>query len=295
MDNIYCKNLLIDGVHLLGSYSFRYINGKPTVSNDYEHYRGCGLIQNYLFFNYATLKNVHISGMYHGLHGIGGSNEITIFCDNTKVMVYGGGGYTNLNIFGHSYYDTDENGTTISMSDEIGYFTELEQSTVAEYVYDIQWCKNIFVFEGSSMNNRYNISQIAGSTYYGNSLPPSNIKLKKYVIDYGRGNRPIENYQNKPYHIGSKYIELTDLVSFKHNDAITQNALAGAGVWGTITSNDLFNKGFLTLDEICRYPQEIYNEHHPMTNFFSIISEKTPTLENPIEIIIDISKRPIYA
>lgn len=295
LDNIYCKNLLMDGVHLLGSYGFRYINGKPTVSNDYEHYRGCGLIQHYLFFNYATLKNVHISGMYHGLHGVGGSNDITIFCDNTKVMVYGGGGYANLNIFGHSYYDTDENGTTISMSDEIGHFTELEQSTVAEYVYDVQWCKNIFVFEGSTMNNRYIVAQTAGVTYYGNTLPPQGRKLEKYIVDYGRGNRPIENYQNKPYHIGSKYIELTGLTSFKYNDAITQNALAGAGVWGTITSNDLFNKGFLTLNEICRYPQETQDGNHSPTNFYSIISEKTPTLENPIEIIIDISERPIHA
>ena len=295
LDNTYCKNLLMDGVYLQGSYGFKYVDGQSTISNDYEHYRGCGLIQYYLFFNYATLKNVHISGMYHGLHGIGGSNDITIFCENTKTMVYGGGGYATINIFGHSYYDTHDDGTTISMSDEIGYFTELEQSMVTESVYDIQWCKNIFIFEGKTMNNRYNISQMAGSTFYANQGIDPKVKLESYVIDYGRGNRQIEAYQNRPYHIGSKYIEATGLPSFKCNDAITQNALAGAGLWGTITANDQFNKGYLTLSKVCRYPYDINVTKHSATEFLSAISENAPTEENPIEIIIDISNRPINA
>ena len=297
LDNIYCTNLTVENVYLSGSYGFRYINGKPTVSNDYEHYRGCGLINEKLFFNYATLTNVYISGMYHGLHGCGGSNDITIFCTESKTMVYGNGGYLNLNIYGHSYYDTDNDGNTISMSDEVGHFIDTEQSYIAEYVYDTQWLKNIFIFDGYTMNNRYLISQTGGASYTGNDEENSDLKLKKFVIDYGRGNRAVENFQNTPYHIGAKYIAKTGLTSFKANDPITQNALSGAGVWGNINSNDAFDAGRLTLSEICRYPNadKDINKFSDSSSFFYALSHNTPTEENPIEIIIDISNRPIFA
>lgn len=295
LDNMYCKNLTIDNVYLAGSYGFKYINGKPAISNDYEHYRGCGLIAERLFFNYATLTNVHISGMFHGLHGVGGSNDITIFCENSKIMAYGNGGYANLSIYGHSYYDTDESGNTISMSDEIGHFTNIEQSYIAEYVYDIQWMKHAYTFEGYTMNNRYVVSQIGGASYVGNGEEQS-VKLTSYVVDYGRGNRAVENFQNTPYHIGSKFIGKTGQTSFKNNDVITQNALSGAGVWGNITSNDTFDQGDLSLSEICRYPSETdINRHKDHTTFLSAISNNIPTEENPIEILIDITDRPIYA
>ena len=134
-----------------------------NLLNDYENYRGCGLIQNSTFFNYATLTNVRISGMYHGLHGTGGSNDITIFCESSKVMVYGQGGNNNINIYGHSYYSTDDSGNTISMSDVIAHLHTLESSYIASYVYDTQWMKNIFVFDGYTMNNRYLINSIGQS------------------------------------------------------------------------------------------------------------------------------------
>lgn len=296
LDNIYCKNLTMDNVQLSGSYGFKYVNSYPTISNDYEHYRGCGLIQKKLFFNYATLTNVHITGMYHGIDGLGGSNDITIFCESTKTMVYGCGGYANLNIFGHSYYGTAEDGTTLSMSDEIGYFTEFEQSYVAEYVYDTQWVKHIFVFDGYTMNNRYIVSQIGGASYFRNDESNSNVKLRQFVVDYGRGNRAIENFQNTPYYIGSKYIDKTTLTSFKVNDPITQNVLSGAGIWGNITSNDAFDKGVLSLSEICRYPTDSNVDRTDRgAGLLYALSENTPSKTNPIEIVIDVSQRPICA
>jgi hypothetical protein len=135
-ENIYCQNFTADNVYLTGSYGFRYVNGYPVISNDYENYRGCGIIQENLFFNYATLTDVHIKGMYHGLHGTGGSCDITVFCERCKIMVYGGGGLANLNIYGHSYYEQDAEGNTISMSDKVGHFTLMELSTIIEHVYD---------------------------------------------------------------------------------------------------------------------------------------------------------------
>jgi hypothetical protein len=298
LENTYCKNLTMDNVSLSGSYGFKYVDGYPTISNDYEYYRGCGLIQTQLFFNYATLTNVHIGGMYHGIHGVGGSNNITIFCESCKTMVYGsGGGYANLNIFGHSYYGTAKDGkTTLSMSDEIGYFSAVEDCYIAEYVYDVQWMKNIFVFDGYAMNNRYLISQIAGCSYYGNELI-GNTKLEHWVIDYGRGNRSIENFQNTPYCIGSKYIDKSRQTSSKINDPITQNALSGAGVWGNISSNDAFDSGTLSLSEICRYPNSDTdsNRNFHGQRFLHALSHNAPSEENPIEILIDISNRPIVA
>lgn len=293
LQNTYCKNLTMDNVSLTGSYGFRYVDGYPIISNDYEYYKGCGLYSTQLFFNYATLTNVHIGGMYHGLHGVGGSNDITVFCDNCKTMVYGGGGYANLNIFGHSYYATDKDGQVISMSDEVGHFTSIEQSYIAEYVYDVQWMKHIYIFDGYTMNNRYLISQIAGCSYTSNDTSYDNVKLQSYVMDYGRSNRGIEDFKDLPCHIGGKYIDKTGQTTFKKWDPITQNALSGAGVWGSITSNDAFSKGNLKLSEICRYPFDTNTKNHTSDRFLYALSDNSPTEDQPIEIIIDVSNRPV--
>lgn len=295
-ENLYCQDFTMDNVYLSGSYGFDYSSGTAAMSNDYEHYRGCGLLQRSLYFNYATITNTHINGMYCGLHGVGGSNDITVFCEGTKIMVYANGGYGNINIYGHSYYATDNSGKTISMSDVIAHCSYLEQSYIAEYVYDVQWMKNIFVFDGYTINNRYLVSQIAGGSYFSNDNEGTTIKLEDMVVDYGRGNRPIENFQNTPFHIGARFVEKTGMSSYKANDSITQNALSGAGVWGNITSNDGFGQGVLTLPEVCRYPQETdVNRNKDGSYIMSMISNNSPSEENPIEIIIDVSDRPIYS
>ena len=75
------------------------------------------------------------------------------------------------------------------------------------------------------------------------------------------------------------------------NPAIN-NALAGAGIWGTISSNIEWRpNGNITLSEICRYPR-----NDLITNAIGgggIHSPVSPSEESPIEIIIDISNRPI--
>lgn len=293
LDNMYCKNLTVDNVHLSGSYGFRYVDGYPIISNDYEHYRGCGLIQERLFFNYATLTNVHISGMYHGLHGVGGSNDMTIFCESCKTMVYGNGGYIDLNIYGHSYYAQDKNNNTISMSDFVGEFIQFETSYVKEYVYDTQWMKHIYYFGGKTMNNRYIVSQIGGTSYYGNGGEEGKSwKLKQEVIDLGRGNRHADLFQNRPFHAGNIYFDLTGQTSLKEVDVLTQNAISGAGVWGNgITSNVPFS-GNLPLSEICRYPKEQQQLDYEL---LSALSTTSPSTETPIDIIIDISNNPVNA
>lgn len=291
--NQYCQYNNFSNLNLRGTYAFDWEGNYVKISDDYENYFGHGIMCESLFFNYANIDNVKISNMCHGMHGVGGSNKISIYCEGLKVMVYddAGGGYCDIAIFGHSYYGngTDANHSEISMSDAVGYFKTLEQSTVREYVYDIQHFKNIFIFEGMTMNNRYLVSQIAGTSYFSNNNYESLTKrrLHSFVKDLGRGNRNIEEFKKVPYHIGNYfdgYIIEEPLTSYKENDPILHNALSGAGIWGNITSNTTFTG--LPLNNICRYPKDGYG------NLTSSLSNTAPSETTPIEIEINISNRP---
>lgn len=290
-DNIYCQYNTFTNLNLKGTYGFDWEGNYVKISDKYENYFGCGIMCESLFFNYANIDNVKITGMCHGMHGVGGSNKISIYCENSKIMVYddAGGGYCDITIFGHTYYGngTDENHSIVSMSDVVGYFKTLEQSVIREYVYDAQWMKHIFIFEGMTMNNRYLVSQIAGVSYFANNgiLDETKRRTTSFVKDLGRGNRNIEEFKKVPYHIGNYYDGYTKgLTSYKENDPIIHNVLSGVGKWGNITSNTTFTG--LPLNNICRYPKDGY------TNLASAISTVAPSKTNPIEIEIDVSNRP---
>jgi hypothetical protein len=109
----------------------------------------------------------------------------------------------------------------------------------------------------------------------------------------GRVNVYLNAYQNKPWVIGNKTVQLGGLPSLAISDPAIRNALSGAGVWGNISSNVDFDEHGISLSEICRYPSEragnssgLYLPH--------VVSSVAASEDNPIEIIIDIRDRPIF-
>ena len=74
------------------------------------------------------------------------------------------------------------------------------------------------------------------------------------------------------------------------SNPVIQNVLSGAGVWGNISSNTEFENKGIALRDVCRYPSEktTLNSILPY-----ILSTVTPSVDNPIEIVIDYSNRPV--
>jgi hypothetical protein len=115
----------------------------------------------------------------------------------------------------------------------------------------------------------------------------------KRVEDYGRGNTEIQPYPEKFFGIGSALYGLSGLPIWntQFNPSI-HNALSGAGIWGSITSNKTWQlSGNMELAEICRYPKEPLSGNS--IGLDSALCQSTPSKEEPIEILIDIHERPV--
>lgn len=66
------------------------------------------------------------------------------------------------------------------------------------------------------------------------------------------------------------------------------SVLAGAGVWGEITSPNEWTEHGISLSQICRYPQEKTSDGNWLGY---ILSTTSPSVENPLEICIDLTNR----
>ena len=283
-ENYYCQNILIRDVKLFGKYAFDYSSGTAAYPSNKDTYKGCGIFAPRSYFNYAHIDNVHMDCLFAGYYGSGGSNIVNMYCTGSKIMVCDiCGGYNIFNIKGHTYYS---NGISLS---KYALYSNGEYNTYNINVYDNQWFTNIAYFDTYSMNNKYHINQFSGG-YIGFSDGSPDLPLREHVKNLGRGNVNIEPFVNTPFHLGSRYNNLTGQTEFKPTDAILENALSGAGVWGSVTSNINW-EGQLTLSEVCRYPKVINSGDGEIC----IRSSISPSVENPIEITIDVSNRPIIA
>lgn len=286
--NKYCQHILIENVSFNGTYAFGKENGYSVIPENYDTYRGCGIISNRLYFNYAFIENCRFSHLYAGVNGEGGSNQYNIVCSECRIGFIAIAGYNTVNISGHSYYATGENGI-LSMSDSI-VVSSGQLTTYVLKTYDEQWYKSIITFDGLSMGNKYDI--VYGSmSHYSNIYNNDESKgvLTHIVNDYGRGNKSISLMQNKPYYIGSRYKTITGLTSTKEFNPVIDNALSGAGKWGTIASNTKFSEFDMSLTDVCRYPNDRQNNNSESLPY--ILSNTSPSKDNPIEITIDISNR----
>lgn len=284
------KGLTVDNVFMSGEYKFGSENGYPVVSDAYENYMGVGIYNNRGYHTYAHVDNVHFNYLHAGILGGGGSNYFNITSEFCKygLHIVGAGNNTYF-VNGHSYYAINEDGNYITMSDAIAY---VESDAVSEYhlsSYDNQaYNKLVFLAEKTKSNKIIYQSSMSTSSSFV-SQHPWNI-LKYSIVDYGRGNQYDYGFKNTPYHIGSETITIAKGPQLEQINPVIQNALSGAGIWGNVTSNVEFENYGISLYDVCRYPSEktVQSKRLPY-----ILSTTHPTEDEPIEIIIDLSNRPV--
>ena len=289
-ENIYVQHANIENVYLSGNYKFdKDDEGNRYVGDTYNTYKGCGILGFGMYFNYANINNCNCYYLYSGLYTSAGSCVINIDATFCHYAVLDGGGYNTYNIIGHSYYTNDKDGNTISMSDAVVYVTDGHCNNFNIMTYDQQWYKKLIHFSGMSADNKYLIV-FGGQTCFSNNVTGIDDRsIDIYVEDFGRGNRAIAPFKDTPYHIGSRFFDISGQTSLKPFDMVVNNALAGAGIWGSITSNIEWDETNLSLKDVCRYPKENYAKNV----LASIVSTVSPSVDSPIEIKIDCSNRTI--
>lgn len=293
--NTYATNLIMNNILMSGGYRFESEDGKPILGDVYHNYKGVGIMNLKLYFNYARIEKVYGRYLMATMYGGGGGNYLNITAEFCKYGVYTiWGGNNQYFVNGHSYYSGNKTDGFVSMSD---YFVYDDGGTNNMYFlspYDGQHFKSVIYFTGCSQSNTYSLNLNYAVTGASPNIAENVMgQLKSYVTDLGRGNVYLNAYQNKPWVIGNKTVQLGGLPSLAISDPAIRNALSGAGVWGNISSNVDFDEHGISLSEICRYPSEragnssgLYLPH--------IVSSVAASEDNPIEVIIDIRDRPIF-
>lgn len=299
-NNYYVQNLSMDNITMSGKYHFEYENGKPFLGDVYNNYRGVGIYAPRWYFNYAHIDNVHGKYLMTVVHNSGGTNYFNIASEFCKYGVYIDTEGNN-NIFfvtAHPYYAGNNADGYVSMSDEIVHAESGNRCKFNIASYDIQHLRRIIYFGGRTQENSYTLSNNYAISIYSHTSEVGDVingaTLREFVVDLGRGNINVAAYQNIPFAIGNSTRQLSGQSSMAVSEATIRNALSGAGVWGNISSNVAFDNCGLELAEVCRYPSEKSSDasfvYLPYT-----VSRVAASESNPVEIVIDISNRPIYA
>lgn len=284
-ENNYVWNCSVNNVFMSGRYDFRWEGNNQYLTEEMMAYRGVGIYSTRLFFNFFDCDGLFCQNLYSGIYGGGGSNNYRLYVIKSRNAVYDISGNNRYEIKGHTFYGFNENGS-VTATDYVVYSDGEHNIFDASGFYDIQYSKACMYFSGLSMAN---ICYVSGEmTEFTNQAMTQSHTA---VIDQGRGNRVIKPYTDSKMVVGSKCFDITGLMSPNETISPTvDNALSGAGVWGNITSNiDWVNQG-IDLSEVCRYPKDRMQATNAMA---SVVSSRAPSEDSPIEIIIDISNRPI--
>lgn len=275
-------------VTLIGKYGFSWEDGYPFLSEETLAYRGVGIYSK-PYTIYLDCDRVAGNNLYSLVYGEGGSSSYRIYAVNCRFGVRGGGANNIFDIMGHSYYNYGKDGR-IEATDYFFYGEECVATTITISCYDPQYAGGMIYFDGTSNKNRYIIPvddsgvSTGSNDYFGHDF--------NKVVDYGRGNNNIQPYKDTFVGVGNCSYAISGLPYWNTQFSPTvNNALSGAGVWGNITSNkDWSDTNGIGLSDVCRYPKGLLktNSGLPFT-----LCEHSPSQENPIEIIIDISDRPI--
>lgn len=299
--NVYVWNCSVNNVTLVGKYNFKWENNIPSLSDETLAYRGVGIYSNRLFFNFFDCDGLFCERLYSGVYGGGGSNNFRLFVIKSRHAVYDkGGGNNRYEIKGHTYYEsykkneTDEVEQIISATDYVVYSEGEHNIYDVSGFYDIQHSKGCVYFAGLSMAN---ICYVPGEM-----TELTNLRMMPNhtgVINYGRANKIIKPYNESRLVVGNRHFDITGQINPNMTMSPTvDNALAGAGVWGSISCKDKngeditsSTESMISLSEICRYPRDKECKH---SGLGSIIFNKTPSEDDPIIIVIDIHDRHIY-
>jgi hypothetical protein len=289
-ENTFVQFCSTSNVTLVGNYGFsRDDDGYSYLSEETLAYRGVGVYAKSMYFNYYDCDGLICRHLYAGVCGTGSANNYRMYATETRFPVRGGGSNSMYSIIAHSYYANGRDGKVIGA--EYAYYGE--NSTYANIeirFYDSQYAKGTLYFDGASNGNYYE----AYSMDSGISTGSSTYWETGYAecTDYGRGNISKNVYKECFIGIGPTIYNLSGLPFWntQFNPSI-HNALSGAGIWGNITSNKNWSDSDgIGLSDVCRYPKETLKTYYGLA---STVCESSPSEESPIEIIIDISDRPV--
>lgn len=295
-ENVSTTNCFLRDVTLMGTYKAKRDseNDPYYLTEEMQNYLGCGVYADRMYFLYSDFTNIKVRNLYAGIYGGSGANQYRIYAAYCRYAVYGGGRNNMFEVSGHSGYYTSA-GVTTGTTDYDCYVTG-HNNTFKVRVFDVQYNisgKSAY-FSPLSHDNTYDIGAPAGSGWNGGA--PS-------VVDHGSVNKCIGDYKLVPFATGQRLRNITGYSEHRYADGTTANAIAGAGIWGNITSNKEWvgitsNNGptevTLSLADVCRYPKDItyYNDNEA---YVRTKSEDKPSAENPITITIDLEDRPIIS
>ena len=289
-ENMYVQYCSTSNVTLVGTYGLAWEGGYQYLPDEMLDYRGVG-IYGKMYFNFCDSNNLICKHLYSGVHDGGGSNNYRLFVTDSRFAVYGGGGYNIFDINGHTLYGYGSDGNRILATDYVYYGTKSDGNTITIDFYDAQFAKGVVYFDTHCHRNHYTMFALDSGLGSGNYPVELWGHVFTRVTDYGRSNNEVQPYRERFVGIGPCVSTITQLPYWntQFNPSI-HNALSGAGVWGDITSNKAWTSRGINLSEVCRYPKET------LTTGFGLAyikSESSPSEESPVEIIIDISNRPV--
>lgn len=287
-ENIYVQSCSTSNVKLSGTYQFSYENGYAYLSERDLNYRGVGVLSRSSYFNFCDGDGITCTHLYAGIASNSGGNQYRVQIVDCRFGVYRGGGNNIYNITGHTYYGEGSDGI-VSGTEYIVYGTTCCNNDFTIGFYDTQHTKALIYFSSAAMFNRYNVMPV--STGLVNSKGTTNFKRYE-IIDHGRNNTNVQPVKEEFVGIGSRLVTTSGLPYWntQFNPSI-HNALSGAGVWGIITSNmEWTSYGGIKLSDVCRYPKETGELTDYVT---SVVCNASPSEGSPVEIIIDVSNRPI--
>lgn len=289
-ENVYAQFCGISNVVLSGEYRMSWQDGNAYLSEEALAYRGVGMMTRGLYFNYFDCAGLRCQNLYAGIYRGGGSCNYRIYVVDSRYMVYIGGGNNVYEINGHSYYDNGPDETVVA-TDAIYYGVSDVGNKITIGVYDTQYVKLALYFDGSSHRNIYEFlprdtSVGVGISYFGR------VQYRN-IEDYGRANCEVGFSKESVVGVGSRIVGISGLPYWNTQfNPCVNNALAGAGVWGTVTSNKTWTENGMSLMEVCRYPKETGKDDLWLA---SVVCDYAPSESDPVEVVIDISDRPITA
>lgn len=284
------KNLAMNNIHMSGKYYFEYVDDDPVLGDVYNNYKGVGIGCTGGYFIYAHIDDVHAFHLMTCVYGGGGSNYFNVVSEFCKYGIYiVGDGNNTYFVGGHSYYEINKSRKHISMSDAIAYVESGTMSTYRLACYDNQAFRSQVFLGPKARDNKIDVQHSGSSGGSWSIGHPWGIQ-KYPIIDYGRSNVYNDVYKNTPYHIGAHTYTISRGPQLEPSNPVIQNVLSGAGIWGNISSNTEFESSGITLRDVCRYPSEktFVSKYLP-----SILSKASPSVDSPIEIVIDYSNRPV--
>lgn len=289
-ENMYVQYCTIQNVILQGTYGLsRNSQGYYYLSDEANAYRGYGTLGRSIYFNFLVCENVTGTKLFSVI-GSGSASRYNITVTDSRHGIYSGITNSVVEITGHSYYGKSSETTWVNGSEDLVHSESLNSIYLVRS-FDTQYFTNVVYFGTKSQANVCIPMPAVSVDRNSPQVHEVSGNITLQTVDLGRGNALVGYNKNMPYAVGNRIRLLSGLTLIRSElDGGIHNALAGAGVWGNISSNIDWNEDGISIMDVCRYPKE---NSIVTDNMHSIISSVAPSEDGPIELVIDISDRPV--